>query len=74
MNIQFVAVEDQLLKRSRSLQDLPLVIPVEPPLPPQRRILGIDGSFEPVGDSEVPGELEIRINQVDTNAVEIEDL
>ena len=47
---------------------------MEPPPPPQRRILDIDGSFKPVGISEVPGEPELRTNQVDTTPVEIEEL
>ena len=66
-------MEDQPSKRSRRLQNLPLFTTVEPPSPPQRWILDIDGSFEPVGISEVLGELELRTNQVDTTIVEIED-
>ena len=47
---------------------------MEPPPPPQRQILDTDGSFEPVGISEVSGEPELRKNQVDTTIVEITDL
>ena len=47
---------------------------MEPPPPPQRWILDKDGSFEPVGISEVLGELELRTKHVDTTIVEIEDL
>ena len=47
---------------------------VEPPTPPQRRRLGADGSFEPVGVREVLGEPKLRTNQVDTTAVEIKYL
>ena len=47
---------------------------MEPPPPPQRQRLDTDGSFKPVGISEVPGEPELRTNQVDTTPVEIEYL
>ena len=47
---------------------------VDPPLPPQRRRLDTHSSFELVGISEVPSELELRTNQVNTTTVEIEDL
>ena len=67
-------MEEQPIKRSRRLQTLPPVTTVEPPPPPQRRRLDTDNSFEPVGISEVPSEPELRTNQVDTTAVEIEDL
>ena len=33
-----------------------------------------DGSFEPIGVSEVPGEPELRDKRFDFNTVEIEDL
>ena len=49
-------MEDQPLRRSRRLQNLPPAITVEPPPPPQRQRLDTDSSFEPVGVSEVPGE------------------
>ena len=67
-------MEDQPLYRSIRLQNLPPYDTVEPPPPPQMRRLGTDGSFEPVGVSKVPGELKLRTNQVDTTAVDIEDL
>ena len=47
---------------------------MEPPLPPQSWRFDTDGSFEPVGISEVLGEPELRTNQVDTTPVEIEEL
>ena len=72
--MKFIVVEDQPLRRSRRLQNLPPSVTVEPPPPPQKRRLDIDGSFEPVGVSEVPGEPELRINQEETTAVETKDL
>ena len=56
------------------LQNFPPLITLEPPPPPQRRRLDIDGSFEPIGVSEVPGEPELRENHFDFNTIEIEDL
>ena len=56
------------------MQNLPPLITLEPPPPPQRWRLDMDGSFEPIGVSEVPGEPELRANQVDLTTVEIEDL
>ena len=67
-------MEDQPIRRSRSLQDLPPAITVEPPPPPQWHRLSVDGYFEPIGISEDPGKLKLRTNQVDSTAVEIEDL
>ena len=67
-------MEDQPLRRSRRLQNLPLFTIVEPPPPPQRWILDTDGYFKPVGISEFLGEVEIRENQFDTTTIEIEDL
>ena len=67
-------MEDQPLKRSRRLKNLPLLTTVEPPPPPQRQRLDTDGYFEPVGISEVSSEPELRENQVDTTTVEIEYL
>ena len=67
-------MEEKPLRRSRRFQKLPPFTTVEPPQPPQRRRLDTNGSFELVGISEVPGEPEIRTNQVDTTTVEIEDL
>ena len=74
MKTQFSIVEDQPRRRSRRLKNLPLFTTVEPPPPPQRKRLDTDGSFKSVGISEVPGEPELRANQVDTNTVEIKDL
>ena len=56
------------------MQNLPLLITLEPPPPPQRRRLDTDDSFEPIGVSEVPGEPELRTDQFDLTKVEIEDL
>ena len=47
---------------------------MEPPPPPQRQRLDTDGSFEPIGVSEVLGEPTLRTNHSDFNTVEIEDL
>ena len=56
------------------MQNLPLLITLEPPPPPQRQRLDANGSFEPIGVSEVPGELELRANHFNLNTVEIEEL
>ena len=56
------------------MQNLPPLITLEPPPPPQRWILDTDGSYEPIGVSEVLGEPELRTNQFDLTIVEIEDL
>ena len=56
------------------MQNLPPLITLEPPPPPQRRRLDTDGSFEPIGVSEVPGEPELRANHFNLSTVEIEDL
>ena len=56
------------------MQNLPPLITLEPPPPPQRQRLDTDGSFEPIGVSEVLSELELRPNHLDLNIVEIEDL
>ena len=56
------------------MQNLPPLITLEPPPPPQRRRLDTDGSFEPIGVSEVPSELEHGENHLNLNTVEIEDL
>ena len=47
---------------------------LEPPPLPQRRRLDTDGSFEPVGISEVLGESELIDNRFDFDIVEIEEL
>ena len=67
-------MEDQPLRISRRLQNLPPNTIVEPSPPPQRQRLDTDSSFEPVGISEVIGEPKLRTNQVDTTTVEIEEL
>ena len=67
-------MEDQHIKKSRRLQNLHPLITLEPPAPPQRQRLDTDGSFEPIGVSEVPGEPTLRANRFDFNTVEIEDL
>ena len=67
-------MEDQSIKRSRRLQNLPLLITLEPPPPPQRPRLDIDGSFELIGVIEVPGERELGENHFNLNTVEIEYL
>ena len=59
MKSQISIVEDLPLRRSIRLQNLPSLVMVEPSPPPQRRRLDIDGSFEPIGISEVLGEPEI---------------
>ena len=59
---------------SRRLQKIPPLITLEPPPPPQRKRLDIDGSFEPIGVSEVPGEPRLRANRFDFNTFEIEYL
>ena len=56
------------------MQNLPPLITLEPPPLPQRRRLDTDGSFEPIGVSEVPGEPILRANHFDFNTVEIEYL
>ena len=56
------------------MQNLPPLITLEPPPPPQRQRLDIDGSFEPIGVSEVLSEPELRENCFNLNIVEIEDL
>ena len=56
------------------MQNLPLLITLEPPPPPQRRRLDTDSSFKLIGVSEVPGEPELRANHFNLNTVEIEDL
>ena len=67
-------MEDQSIRRSRRLQNLPLLITLEPPPPPQRQRLDTDGSFEPIGVSEVLGEPKLRENHINLNTFEIEDL
>ena len=56
------------------MQNLPPLITLEPPPLPQRWRLDMDGSFEPIGVIEVPGESKLRIDQFDLNIVDIEYL
>ena len=56
------------------MQNLPPLITLEPPPPPQRWRLDTYGSFEPIGFSEILGEPELRKNCLNLNTVEIEDL
>ena len=56
------------------MRNLPPLVTLEPPPPPQRRRLDKDGSFEPVGISEVLGEPELIPNHFDLDTVEIEYL
>ena len=71
---KFSIMEDQPIRRSRRLQNLPPLVTLEPPPPPQRWRLDTDDSFESVGVSEVLGEPELRASCFDFNIVEIEDL
>ena len=56
------------------MQYLPPLITLEPPPPLQKWRLDTDNSFEPIGVSEVSGELELRENHLNLNTVEIEEL
>ena len=47
---------------------------IRTPPPPQRWRLDTNGSFEPIGVSEILGELALRANLFYFNTVEIEDL
>ena len=67
-------MEDQPIRRSRRLQNLPPLITLEPPPRPQRWRLDTNGSFELVGVSEVPGEPSLIANRLDFDTVEIGDL
>ena len=67
-------MEDQPIRRLRRLQNLPPLVTLEPPPLPQRQRLDTDGSFEPVGVSEVLGEPELIANHFDLGTIEIEDL
>ena len=62
-------MEDQPFRRSRRLRNLPPLVTLEPPPPPQRWILDTDGSFEPIGISEVLGEPELIANCFDLGTV-----
>ena len=67
-------MEDQPIRRSRRLQNLPPLITLEPPPPSQRQILETDHSFELVGVTEVPVEPSLIANHFDFDTDEIEDL
>ena len=67
-------MEYQPIRRSQRLQNLPPLITLEPPPPPQRRRLDTNGSFEPIGVSEVPGEPKLKEKRLNLNTVEIGDL
>ena len=56
------------------MQNLPSLITLEPPPPPQRQRLDTDDSFEPIRVIEVLGEPELMENHFDLTTVEIEDL
>ena len=67
-------MEDQPIRRSRRLWNLPPLATLETPPLPQRWILDTDGSFEPVGLSEVLGEPELIANHFDLDIDDIEEL
>ena len=67
-------MEGQPIRRLRRLQNLPPLITLEHPPPPQRQRLDMNGSFELVGVSEVPGEPSLIANRLDFDTVEIEYL
>ena len=67
-------MENQPIRRSRRLRNLPPLVTLEPPPLPQRRRLDTDSSFEPIEVSGVLGEPTLRANRSDFNTVEIEDL
>ena len=67
-------MEEQPIRRSRRLRNLPPLVTLEPPPPPQRWKLNTNGSFEPVGISEVLGEPELIANRFDFDTAEIEEL
>ena len=56
------------------MRNLPPITTLEPPPLPQRWSLDTDGSFEPVGISEVLGEPKLIANRFDFDTVEIEEL
>ena len=67
-------MEDQPIRRSRRLRNLLPINTLEPPPLPQRRRLDTEGSFEPVGISEVLGDPELIANRFNLDTVEIEEL
>ena len=56
------------------MRNLPPLTPLEPPPLPQRWRLSTGGSFEPVGVSEVLGEMELIANRFEFDTVNIEEL
>ena len=56
------------------MQNIPLLITLEPPPPPQKKRLEIDGSSELIGVSEVSSEPKLRTDQFDLTTIKIEDL
>ena len=64
-------MEDQPVRRSRRLRNLPPLTTLETPPLPQRQRLDTDSSFEPVGISEVLGETELIDKCFDLDTVEI---
>ena len=56
------------------MTNLPPITALETPPLPQRRRLDTEGSFEPVGISEVLGEPELITNHFNLDTVEIEEL
>ena len=66
-------MEDQEIRSSRRLRNLPPLTTLEPPPIPQRRRLDTDSSFESIGISEVLGEPKLIAHHFDLDTVEIED-
>ena len=56
------------------MRNLPPITALEPPPLPQRQRLDTEGSFEPVGTSEVLGESKLIANHFNIDTVEIEEL
>ena len=56
------------------MRNLPPITALEPPPLPQMRRLDTEGSFEPVGTSEVLGEPELIANRFNLDTVETEEL
>ena len=56
------------------MRNLPPITALEPPPLPQRKRLDIEGSFEPIGISEIRGEPKLIANRFNLDTVEIEEL
>ena len=56
------------------MRNIPPITALEPPPLPQRHRLDTEGSFEPIGISEVIGEPELIANCFNLDTVEIEEL